>query len=843
MGKRHINKKILYRILAFAIPVVILLAIYISREYYPFGNRGILAADLYHQYMPFFQEFMDKLKTGMSLDFSWNIGIGSNFLALFTYYLASPVNFLCVFVPGEFLMEWIALLILLKMGGCGLTACMLFQSKGEENSVKPLLVSLFYAFSGFLCAYYYNIMWLDVVLLAPLVVMGLEALVKEGKWKMYTLALGLSILSNFYLSIMLCMFVVLYYLYLILAEGFKFKRGLLFAGTSLMAGALAAVLLVPEVLVMMGTDFANSDFPTGFRNYFGVLEVLSRQCMGVTVEKALDHWPNIYCGVAVYLLVPLFLLNKGIPVKKRFGMGALAGLMLLSFSIGNLDFIWHGMNYPDSLPARESFLYILLLLCICYECLLHLKELENNQIVGAVIGACGYLLLMEKLGLSDDFEAWTILLNIVFVVAYGVALYILKQGTEGFKRFVLLCASLCIVVGEVTANVSLTSFSSVSRSGYLNRVEDHKALYAEARQETEGFWRMEKFVRKTKNDGALYQIPTASCFSSTLNSNVMRFYQKFGMRYSKVFYEYGGATPFVAGLLNVGYMLDETDKDSRGERENVLYSKVDESGMMELYKLNYAVPFGYVLPYEYTLPQGYAGSGIGLQNKMAEELLGEKATLFEKVNATEIGNLLEFDPQTEGYYFGVVKTSKIKKAVMTGGHPAEFTFKDLKKDETIEIGWLEKGETVYLSDENESSDAAMKADVYRLNIPVWEKLYALLCENHMRQVETRDNGVSGEITLSEQGRVILSVPVEKGMEVLVNGEQTEPKSFGGALLAIDLDPGEYHIEVTYKSPGKVPGLAISAMELALLAFLFFFPKIREKLLARGAKKVQNESDL
>ena len=68
-----------------------------------------------------------------------------------------------------------------------------------------------YALSGYMAAYSWNIMWLDCIILFPLIVLGLERLVREGKGLMYCMALGLSILSNYYISIMTCIFMVLYF--------------------------------------------------------------------------------------------------------------------------------------------------------------------------------------------------------------------------------------------------------------------------------------------------------------------------------------------------------------------------------------------------------------------------------------------------------------------------------------------------------------------------------------------------------------------------------------------------------------------------------------------------------
>ena len=81
-------------ILAFVIPYIVLSAIYIGREIFPYGDNMYLRSDCYHQYAPFYKELYRKITTGGSLTYSWNIGMGLNFTSLFAYYLASPMNLL-----------------------------------------------------------------------------------------------------------------------------------------------------------------------------------------------------------------------------------------------------------------------------------------------------------------------------------------------------------------------------------------------------------------------------------------------------------------------------------------------------------------------------------------------------------------------------------------------------------------------------------------------------------------------------------------------------------------------------------------------------------------------------
>ena len=108
-------------VLAFFVPAFIMLVLFIIRGIYPFGDRSFLFSDMYHQYMPFLSEFVHKIKAGEGLSYSYNVGIGSNFLALYVYYVASPFNWLVFLLPESLIMEFMSYLVILRIGLMGLT--------------------------------------------------------------------------------------------------------------------------------------------------------------------------------------------------------------------------------------------------------------------------------------------------------------------------------------------------------------------------------------------------------------------------------------------------------------------------------------------------------------------------------------------------------------------------------------------------------------------------------------------------------------------------------------------------------------------------------------------------
>ena len=209
-------------------------------------------------------------------------------------------------------------------------------------------------------------MWLDCVLLLPLIMLGLEKLVKENKCFLYCISLGICIYTNYYISIMVCISVVIYFVVLLLAyDGVKkpviyFKKCVLFAFYSLIAGGLAACLLLPEIYTFSLSASSTITFPKTFTTYFSMLEMLIRHLINVPVHLGLDHYPNIFCGVAVFILIPLYIMDRKINAREKIGKCVITLIFLLAFNINQYNFIWHGFHFPNSLPC-PSVIYIYIL--------------------------------------------------------------------------------------------------------------------------------------------------------------------------------------------------------------------------------------------------------------------------------------------------------------------------------------------------------------------------------------------------------------------------------------------------------------------------------------------------
>ena len=170
---------------------------------------------------------------------------------------------------------------------------------------------------------------------------------------------------------------------------------------------------------------------------------------------------------------------------------------------------------------------------------------SEQQILYGYLCAVGFFLFCEKFVAHEDFYPGVKLLTLVFVSIYAVLLYVYRTRPRGCKVMkAAAIVALLTVAAECGINTYNTSVGTVSRSEYFRQVSDYKELYEMTKDREEGVYRLEKFTRRTNNDGTLTGIPTASLFSSTMNSYVMDMYRLLGMRYSKVFYSFDGATAF-----------------------------------------------------------------------------------------------------------------------------------------------------------------------------------------------------------------------------------------------------------------------------------------------------------
>ena len=811
-------------LIAFFVPVLVMICIFVQRGIFPFGGRCFLRTDMYHQYAPFFSEFQYKLRTGGSLLYSWDVGMGVNFAALYAYYLASPLNWLILLCPKKFIIEFMTIMIVLKIGLSGLSFAWYLKKHSQNCILGVGFFGIFYALSGYMAAYSWNIMWLDCILLFPLIVYGLERLVKEQKGMLYCVTLGLSILSNYYISIMTCLFLVLYFIALLIME----KPGpvrkyvdscVRFGIYSLLSGGLAAGILLPEIYALQSTASGDFDFPKAWSSYFPIFDMIARHIGNVETEIGLDHWPNIYCGVAVFLFFLLYLACKKIAVKEKAVYCGLLLIFFASFSINALNFIWHGFHYPNSLPCRQSFIYIFLMLFICFRAYMYLDETPKKHIAIAFWGSACFVLLAEKLVTQEHFHFIVYYVAIIFLAAYAGLMYLYKDG----KRTVCGFLALTLVAIEASINMSVTSVTTTSRESYTSDNEEVRIL-KDSLQPASDFYRVEKKTRKTKNDGAWMNFPSVSLFSSTANADLSKFFKKLGCESSTNAYSITGSTPFVDSIFSVKYALYS---EAVSNTELMMYLR--ESCGTYLYENLYTLPLGFVLSSDIEENWQYEmDNPAEVQNDLC--LVSGADEVLVDAGGTVNKNTFTFTPDETGEYYVFVMNKKVKtvKAELPTGQKS---FSNVDRGYLLELGTLAPGTEVKLT--ADEAGEQLNAIAYRFSEDAMIQVYDRLNQSPMHLTSWKDTKLSGTVSAAKAGMLFTSIPFDKGWTVKVDGEKVETIKSFGAFLSIDVSAGDHVIDFSYFPKGLKTGGLISGGSIVILILLWF---LRREMDRREARK-------
>lgn len=749
-------------------------------------------------------------------------------------------------------MEFLSYMVILKTGFCGLSFTYYIRKHFNTESWTILCFSMFYALSGFMAAYNWDVMWLDVVVLAPVVILGLERLVFNGSCRLYCISLALSILSNYYLSIMLCIFLVLYFIVLLIIrnpkdindsealsfsifarlKSFYLKAIIRFAIYSLIAGGIAAILLVPELAALKFTDFSDISFPKKLTLYFPVFDMVARHFFNVTVETGLDHWPNIYCGVAILILLPLYALQRKIPMREKAPKLALLGFMLISFSTNILNFIWHGLNYPDSLPARQSFLYIFLMLVLCYEAFMNIREHSMREIISVFAGSLAFLVLCEKLVTDDAFSDLCFFITGIFLIIYVVIICRYRVSEKVPAIAVFIC--LIITGTEAGINTYITSVPTVSRDTYLSNYDSYQILTERTIENENGdFFRFDKFARRTQNDAMLIGFQGSSYFSSTLNSLVSDFYKRYGMKGSRVNYCFDGATPVTAALLANRYMLYTLDRGY----DNI-FELADTQGELYVYKNNYSLPFGYMLTEdsdtdfdslfvsaEYMKENIHEDDDsddlnpIERQNNLVH-MLGISGDVFIPVDINLYGSDGDLFTSEDAHYYAYTTNTKISSIEMNYESKSK-TYSQIKKKYILDLGYHSQGETLSFSSEN---DEALNLKAYRIDTDVLEQFIEKLSEQTLSVSQYDETHLSGNIDVRNAGKLVMSVAYEPGWTLYVDGEKADMELFADTFISVYLSEGAHTIELKYFTPGLIPGAVISIISIAAFISIYMLKK-------------------
>lgn len=628
-GKKSTRSKLaITLLLCFAVPALAMILIYCALKVWPAGEHAVLVLDLNAQYVFYFEELRDIILNGESIIYSFGRTLGGEFLGMFAYYLSSPFSLIVCLFPKEYMTEAMYTILILKTGMCGLTFGYYLTKKRTLHPMYTVMFSMMYALSSYMVVLQHNVMWVDNVMLFPIILLAVDALICQGKYKLYVFALVYSIMSNFYIGYMTCFFVLIWFFlrYYMLSSEEKnpsgkrahFLRSLIrIAFWTFIAILISAIIILPVYysLSFGKLDFSDPNYEP--KQLFEFLDLLTKAFFGSydTVRPA--GMPFIYCGTLALILSPLYFFSKDIPSRRKVGYAVMLLFLIVGFNFNIMDFIWHGFQRPNWLNARFAYMFVGLVLIMASDVMDKLGKIGATAVKVSAAAWCVMLLILAKLGYENlpDFLAVWASIGLLFLLAMILPDCVrIAQGPNA-KRVASSALILIVTIEMIGNGVAMLyaldkDVTYTTREAYRTLIDTYEpAVELMEEIDDDTFYRAEKLYHRKKNDNFALGLNGLSNSTSTLNARAIELLQQFGFASDSHWSMYSGATPVTDAIFGINYVLaDESVKKPVMDYIHDYYSLEATSGTgIDIYKNPYSLGIAFsvnedVLDYDLPAP-------------------------------------------------------------------------------------------------------------------------------------------------------------------------------------------------------------------------------------------------
>ncbi|MGN0614684.1 YfhO family protein [Ruminococcus flavefaciens] len=877
------EKGILYFVLSFLIPFSILWYAFGSYGIHPFGDRQILVVDLWHQYYPFFRVVREKLINGGSFFYSWENGLGTNFLSLISYYAASPLNWLSVFFDDDHVRDAMTFILSCKIGFAGAFFSTFLRYTYKRKDFSICMFSVMYALCSYTLGYYWNVMWFDTVALFPLVMLGIVALCREGKWKVFTIALMLSLVANYYIGYFTCIFSVFMFASasIIECKGIKdwFRKLLLMIRSSIIGVGLGGFMLLPAYFGLKLTYSANNTMPRDISFYEDWRKIFAH-LLSYDAPTKVDGLPNFACGMLAVLLFGVFLFSFGIKIREKISSLLMLAIIAVSCNMNILNFIWHGFHFTNQIPYRFAFIFSFVLVAAAFRAydIILSRGIKIYQLVLMVVAPAAVVVLnYYAAGKKFEFDG-ALRSSIIITGAFWlifIAAKIFPFKTPKMRNAMMTLALAAAVFSEFVSNAQIgaKTVDNTSYNDYPTRYEEVEELLECTRKTDKSlFYRTEMSQTYTLNDSALYGYRGLSQFSSSANVSVTTLCKRLGLYASEAGnrYYYRTSTPVVNSLMGIKYIIK---KDGELNSEEWVLEKIQTADTTNLYENRYPLSLGFMVdenilnmvdnsganPFEYQNELIRCATGVEEKLFVAQPVaLAEYDGLDITKNGYGNYTFQNDSDQPTGsatYTFDCIDGSYLYGyANGTGGTCDSLEIKcgDVLIDSgklidsypiVFPMGNGQGGEssTVKIISNEKHKSGNFKIMVYALSQDTFEKAYCAVADEQLRIKRFKDTDILGSVEAKRDGIMFLSIPYEKGWSVYIDGKKAETFKLLQAVLGVRVPAGRHDIELKYTPEGFPLGVTISLLSFVLFVFCIICDRrrrIRRQALAAEAAAVQ-----
>ena len=865
-------KRIFPYIIAFFLPATLLFIAYAIFKVYPFGERSVLVLDLNGQYVYYYEALKNALFGDGSIFYSFSRNMSGDFFGLCSYYLASPFSLIPLFLPRTAITEGILIMQMCKVGACGVTFSYYLNKTKRATAVSGILFGTMYALMSYVVVQLMNPMWIDGVVYLPLIILGIEELVRDKRILPFAIPTGLMFIANFYIGYMVGIFAAIYFVIFAISEGCLFDIKKLFdrclraLGGAVIAVLIGAVTILPiyKILSLGKMEFA---VPPTYEAYekFPIAEVLGKLLPFSYDSVNVQGLPFIYCGVLTLLLFPAYFAIKGISLKKKICSALLVASSFILMYVSTFDLLMHGGQWPNWLNYRYSFVFSFLILTLGAEALQNIKRIDRSalfKVYGAIIVL---MILVKDKWLSYITDVYTYWFTFVAISLYLAIVLIIKLKPN-IKKVAIICC-IVFVSCEMIFN-SVNSFKKIdeevlysTRASYTDWYDEFSPVVEHIKENDSSFYRMDTTYHRTVNDPMALNIYGISHSSSLMNTKILDFLANMGYTSRGFESRFIGGTPISDSLIGMKYVIAEWEDNGIEVKPknnlkvyDELYNEIYDNGyVIHAYENPYALPIAFFA--DNALSKVYFDNEIennvfDNQNRLLSGIVGEENTQYLVPCKSEmvLNNVEEFDAidqmryvpadsmysasidytiqsDIDGELYMFIPTHYHRSATVNfnGQVISEYFAEDYHT--SLALGKVKAGEENHLSLLFNDEDIYMQsAKFYVLDEAKFSSAIEKIRSNPSEVIKKDEANLTVKLTAPESGYVYTSIPYQAGWTVKVDGVKVDPICVADSLMAIPVAAGEHTVKLKFVTDGFVLGLTLTILGILICVAIIVYTK-------------------
>ena len=777
---------------SFFVTCTILIVVFFIADIYPFGNRSLLIWDLRWQYTQFFTWYKKVLLEGGNLFYTFNAGMGTNMIGTYAYYLASPFNILVVFF--EDIQLFIFIITILKLS-CASVMCSFYLYKRfpQLENIWIVLFSVCYGTMSYSIAQKSNIMWLDGLIMLPLICCGVYCFVEQNKRCMLYMTVLITILANWYTAYMCCLFSVFYFFYELLLNNKKIflkkiRLIVIYGITMLLAVLSSMAIFLPTIIDLLKGKGIESSTNYEFAWHCDFFTFIRGMFPGLWKEKLFGSESTavlLFCGSFSIICLIGYFFSKRQSKKNRITSVIFLGFFFISACFIPFENIWNGFREANSYYCRFSFVisFFMLFLASAF--------LQNNSFrILRKKGVRLFILLFTIIELSYN--------------AYSIVRAHAPFVSDKYREYNEIQKKQVDLI-----NKSDTDFYRMEQASlYGERATDYLGVF---------------------NEGLAYNYHAFASYSSTFNAKIIDLYTKCGYHDYDKYIQYNEPILLTDSLWGIKYII--SDHEILGCTVNDTLSIQDNK---KVYENPYALGIGFCVKGS-DIESLSAENAFEYQNSLISELLGRKIQCYKKVEYDKqiendsVKYVLETpDNLNDHILYGYVKNVRNNEndADLYVNGELRTKYSRVTSYKMFQIDSSANNATVEVKG-SITNEELLKGVFYYLDLKEFSKVIEELKNNSLNIDEIKDGYLKGYINVNENQQLFLSIPNDAGWKISCNGKSVKIDS-SKTFITFEIEKGENTIEMVYCPSGLYAGIILAVISMLLFWMWYIIEKrIRE----------------